>query len=533
MEDNNNRFDEERLKSLRLEKRALGYLLKSPNKEQDYYDVAPLLTEKSFADKKNQRIFNAIILLLKGGQEINSVSVANKISANKVESGLSGDDIDNYLGAVSFTQANKKGFVETCQELYKFYLRRDAFSKAKQIASEQFRNGDQSPFEIINTANKILDEFKVDAIDGEKPTFILEELNNYIKEKANEPQKAVGIPWPYEELNLACGGLRYGDLHMILAQTGAGKTTFLMDVALKVAMAGYPVIYLNTEMTDNEMRDRLGGMIAAIEPILISTGMLRNEVMEYNKFLEKESYMQDVMAKAGKNLIHKTVSHMSIDEVESYVKYVYNRYVGKGKPCLICYDYLKITGEKTSSHNQEYQIIRNKSSQLKRIALELKSPVLTALQTNRQPDDDTKPLKDVLKVDATAMAMSHSASWDCSFLGYYKQKDDREVELDGRENGSHKLVPLKIRAWGLGGLDYERSVRRETAEGNIFQKNHINLQRGIFTLESVGTLRTMRSASDIQGNDVEERESENDNATGPLWVHRSAPEEREEDDGTL
>ena len=119
------------------------------------------------------------------------------------------------------------------------------------------------------------------------------------------------------------------------------------------------------------------------------------------------------------------------------------------------------------------------------------------------------------------MAMSHSASWDCSFLGYYKQKDDREVELDGRENGSHKLVPLKIRAWGLGGLDYERSVRRETAEGNIFQKNHINLQRGIFTLESVGTLRTMRSASDIQGNDVEEREAE------------SAPEEREGDDGTL
>ena len=118
MVENNNRFDEERLKSLRLEKRALGYLLKSPNKEQDYYDVAPLLTEKSFADKKNQRIFNAIMLLLKGGQEINSVSVANKISANKVESGLSGDDIDNYLGAVSFTQANKKGFVETCQELY-------------------------------------------------------------------------------------------------------------------------------------------------------------------------------------------------------------------------------------------------------------------------------------------------------------------------------------------------------------------------------------------------------------------------------
>ena len=520
------KFNEDKLKSLRLEKQALGYLLKSKNKEQDYYDVAPILTERSFVDIYNKKIFNTIVLLLKSGNEINTTSVAQKLSDWNITH-KDGNDIDNYLGAVSFTQSNKKGFGECCKDLYKLSLRRDAFERAKEIAAAQFSNADQSPLQIMNEINRIVDDFQIGATDDVEPTFILEGLADHIKEKANSPQKAVGIPWPYEELNDACGGLRFGDLHMILADTGAGKTTLLMDIALKVALGGHHVIYLNTEMQDDEMRDRLGGMLSGIEPILISTGQLRKEVVEYNKFIDKEDEMESVATKAGKFLIHKTVSHMSIEEVESYIKYVYHRYVGKGKPCLICYDYLKMTGEKTAGHNQEYQIIRNKSAQLKRIALSLNSPVLTAIQSNRQPDDDTLPLKSVLKVDSTAMAMSHSASWDCSFLGFYKQKDERERELDGLDRGTHKVVPLKIRAWGLRGLDYERALRRETPDGLIFQKNHINLQRGIFTLEPRGTLSDIINRSDIQGNDRESTDATQDEETAatPVAVSR--------DDGTL
>jgi len=515
------KFNEDKLKSLRLEKQALGYLLKSRNKEQDYWEVAKILKENSFSDVYNQKIFSTIVLLLKEGLEITATSVAQKLTHWNITH-KDGNDIDNYLGAVSFTQVNKKGFIECCKELYTLWMRREAFKKAREIASAQFINADQSPLQILGEINKIVDDFQIDSLDENEPTFILEGLADHIKEKANSPQEAVGVPWPYPELNDACGGLRFGDLHMILADTGAGKTTLLMDIALKVAINGHHVIYLNTEMQDDEMRDRLGGILSGVEPILISTGQLRKEVVEYNKFIDKESHMEDLAAKAGKFLLHKTVSHMSIEEVEAYIKYVYHRYVGKGKPCLICYDYLKMTGEKTAAHNQEYQIIRNKSSQLKRIALSLNSPVLTAIQSNRQPDDDTLPLKSVLQVDSTAMAMSHSAQWDCSFLGFYKQKDERERELDGLDNGTHKIVPLKIRAWGLRGLDYERALRRETADGLIFQKNHINLHRGIFTLEPRGTLRDIINRTDIQGND-------RDDATRNEEVAPAA----EHDDGTL
>ena len=70
MEDNK-KYDVERLRSLRLEKQILGYLLKSEENIKDYYDVSVLLTEKVFADKYNKQIFNVIISLLKSASQTN------------------------------------------------------------------------------------------------------------------------------------------------------------------------------------------------------------------------------------------------------------------------------------------------------------------------------------------------------------------------------------------------------------------------------------------------------------------------------
>ena len=133
----NKKYDVERLKSLRLEKQILGYLLKSEENIKDYYDVSVLLTEKVFADKYNKQIFNVIVSLLKAGQTINTVSVAQKLSDLNI-SHKDGNDIDNYLDAVSFTQINKKGFIEACKKVYTFFLRR-AISKCRTKSNGDFK----------------------------------------------------------------------------------------------------------------------------------------------------------------------------------------------------------------------------------------------------------------------------------------------------------------------------------------------------------------------------------------------------------
>ena len=105
----NGKYDVENLKSLRLEKQALGFLLKSEENLKVYFEVSRLLTDSCFADKYNKQIFNVIKTLLNSQQTVNTVTVAQKLS----ECGIShkdGNDIDNYLDAVSFTQINMGDF---------------------------------------------------------------------------------------------------------------------------------------------------------------------------------------------------------------------------------------------------------------------------------------------------------------------------------------------------------------------------------------------------------------------------------------
>ena len=71
-------------------------------------------------------------------------------------------------------------------------------------------------------------------------------------------------------------------------------------------------------------------------------------------------------------------------------------------------------------------------------------------------------------------------------------------------------------------MAYERKILRETPDGIVPQKNHINLHRGIFTLESRGTLRDLVNRFDIQDNDQSQEAPESAIAESQL-----------EDDGTL
>ena len=52
----NGKYDVENLKSLRLEKQALGFLLKSEENLKVYFEVSRLLTDSCFADKYNKQI---------------------------------------------------------------------------------------------------------------------------------------------------------------------------------------------------------------------------------------------------------------------------------------------------------------------------------------------------------------------------------------------------------------------------------------------------------------------------------------------
>ncbi|HBQ87542.1 MAG TPA: DNA helicase [Syntrophomonas sp.] len=87
-----------------------------------------------------------------------------------------------------------------------------------------------------------------------------------------------GVPTGLHRLNALTLGYKPGDLILLGAQTGHGKTAFALNTANAVCVAaGQPALYVNTEMSRQQIAYRWGAILAGIPLQKIRTGSLTNE----------------------------------------------------------------------------------------------------------------------------------------------------------------------------------------------------------------------------------------------------------------
>lgn len=87
-----------------------------------------------------------------------------------------------------------------------------------------------------------------------------------------------GVPTGLQRLDSLTLGYKPGDLILLGAQTGHGKTAFALNTANAVCVAaGQPALYVNTEMSRQQIAYRWGAILAGIPLQKIRTGSLTNE----------------------------------------------------------------------------------------------------------------------------------------------------------------------------------------------------------------------------------------------------------------
>lgn len=116
----------------------------------------------------------------------------------------------------------------------------------------------------------------------------------------------------------------------------------------------------------------------------------------------------------------------------------YNQY-GSINPCLLVYDYLKLTGASEKQELKEYEAIGYRMSALHDLTTQYSLPCLTFCQLNREFD----------------VSQSDRIRWFCTSMSSLQKKTEDEIAQDGRENGNRKLVPEDFRFGpGLEDGDY-------------------------------------------------------------------------------
>ena len=195
----------------------------------------------------------------------------------------------------------------------------------------------------------------------------------------------------------------------------------------------------------------------------------------------------------GYKLDHYFVAGKPIDKLINIIRRWYYTKVGRGKPCIIYYDYLKLTGEKLSDYNKEYQAIGDKVTMLKDLVTEeVRAPLITSCQLNRSGTKE-KPMD-----DAAAIAQSDRLLWFASYVGILRRKTlEEKEEQPQRLYGTHKLITLEARRQGRNAMGHDDSVRvtdPHKPNSSFYTNNFINLDITDFRVTDKGGAKDMYDA---------------------------------------
>ena len=266
--------------SYEIEKQVLAAFLQKPNVFVNYLNV---LSEKDFYDK-NSLLHKTLFIVLKKSLEknesIDDIVIYQRIKdlGIKFEENI---DLLDYIRSLSMRKVNSEERIESSiKELKKLSVRREISATGKKIADKMKNLDTDVPYlQIVEMADKLYnDKINLFEVGDDVPQNIYDEMEDFIEERGNNPIEEFGMFGPHEKVNDIYGSLlRPGNITVIVARSGVGKTQFCMDYATKVALKyDVPVLHFdNGEMSKEELIIRQCAALSGVPSHLLESGKWR------------------------------------------------------------------------------------------------------------------------------------------------------------------------------------------------------------------------------------------------------------------
>lgn len=185
--------------------------------------------------------------------------------------------------------------------------------------------------------------------------------------RIDSPPEEPGIPSGLAELDRLTGGWRPGQVIVVAARPGVGKSTLLLDLGRHAARR-HRVLLHTLEMSHAEVADRL-----LCAELGINLGRLRAGQLTDSEVAAAVDGQESV---AMLDLVVDDSEGLSLASLRASARRV--------KPTLLLVDYLQLMTAPTASTRE--QAVAALSRGLKRLSRELGIPIVVAAQLNRQPE---------------------------------------------------------------------------------------------------------------------------------------------------
>ena len=367
------------------EQAVIGSVLLEPESILEALDI---VKPEYFYSERNKYIFAAMVELFHSGENIDTVTLGNLLSNKGVFETIGGN---NYFKDIVAEVPLSGSIRSYCIIIRDKYLSRCLIKASEEINKLCYEEGAVS--EVMELAvKKIFDV--VQENDTQSVTHIksiIYENYNKLSELMQNGKRFDGIATGFTELDAKIQGMQPGQLILIAARPGLGKSSFAVNIAQNVAIRHkIPTAIFTLEMSKEEVAARIVSSEAKIDNKKFKTGELTEaEIFKYMEVLEPIAeaplYIDDTASISVVNL-HTKCKRLKLE-----------KNIG-----LVVVDYLQLMS--SDSKESRLQQISEITRSLKLLAKELKIPVIALSQLSRAPEqrkDDHRPMLSDLRESGT------------------------------------------------------------------------------------------------------------------------------------
>jgi len=258
---------------------------------------------------------------------------------------------------------------------------------------------------------------------------------NEIDANANRPDGVYGVPTDFIEFDELTGGLHPGQMIVIAARPGVGKSTLALDFARSAAIHhNQCTVFFSLEMSRTELAMRILSAEGTI-----SMSRLKKGDLDQDGWTQLANLQGKIN---GAPLFIDDSPNMTLMEIRAKCRRLKQRHELK----MVVLDYLQLmsSGKKVESRQQE---VSEFSRSLKLLAKELEVPVIALSQLNRGSEQrtDKRPMISDLREsgsieqDADMVILLHREDM-------YNPDTDRVGEADmmiaKHRGGPTRTIPL-------------------------------------------------------------------------------------------
>jgi len=334
---------------------------------------------------------------------------------------------------------NADGVLSRAHRIKRYSLQRQAQKAAQDIL---YASADDIEEAIEATLQKLSGLAMSTVTETMKP--LRDTLADFVTLKNSGNAKSI-IPTGYPKLDSILS-LSRGDLAVIAARPGVGKSALVGNLAVKFSMSGYKTALFSMEMNREQVQNR----------IISSAGQVPHEFLVKNDVKGRYS---EAMGKAASMLYNKC--GLEIDDKSCLMVSEIKRKCIKSKAYVVIIDYLQLmksARKYESKVNEVSEITRD----LKIMAGDLNVPVILLSQLNRDVEKraDQRPVLSDLRD-------SGSIEQDANSIIFLSKVDRNDVNSD-------ILVDIAKNRNGTVGqviFSFDRNVQTFRETDKVYERN--------------------------------------------------------------